>query len=152
MKDQEIIDNAPEGATHIEDNSNLYIKVLPRVTSTIFNDWFIFEIDQWIIIDTYNVLLMRSLADIKRILELENEKLTLCKSELETYALVMANARRLIKANVRTSNGRLFSEIFGTGFGTGRDSARSLGLNPDCNKTDYNQMRRHIDLEELKEH
>ena len=71
MNNQEIIDNAPEGATHIEDNSNLYIKVLPRVTSTIFNDWFIFEIDQWIIIDTYNVLLMRSLADIKRIVELE---------------------------------------------------------------------------------
>jgi hypothetical protein len=73
MNNQEIIDNAPEGATHIEDNSNLYIKVLPRVTSTIFNDWFIFEIDQWIIIDTYNVLLMRSLADIKRIVELEKE-------------------------------------------------------------------------------
>jgi hypothetical protein len=72
MNNQEIIDNAPEGATHIEDNSNLYIKVLPRVTSTIFNDWFIFEIDQWIIIDTYNVLLMRSLADIKRIVELED--------------------------------------------------------------------------------
>ena len=73
MNNQEIINNAPEGATHIEDNSNLYIKVLPRVTSTIFNDWFIFEIDQWIIIDTYNVLLMRSLADIKRITDLEGE-------------------------------------------------------------------------------
>jgi hypothetical protein len=70
MDDQKILDNAPEGATHIEDNSNLYIKVLPRVTSTIFNDWFIFEIDQWIIIDTYNVLLMRSLADIKKLVEL----------------------------------------------------------------------------------
>ena len=73
MNNQEILNNAPEGATHIEDNSNLYIKVLPRVTSTIFNDWFIFEIDQWIIIDTYNVLLMRSLADIKRITDLEGE-------------------------------------------------------------------------------
>jgi hypothetical protein len=70
MDDQKILDNAPEGATHIENNSNLYIKVLPRVTSTIFNDWFIFEIDQWIIIDTYNVLLMRSLADIKELVEL----------------------------------------------------------------------------------
>jgi hypothetical protein len=70
MDDQKILDNAPEGATHIEDNSNLYIKVLPRVTSTIFNDWFIFEIDQWIIIDTYNVLLMRSLADIRELVEL----------------------------------------------------------------------------------
>jgi hypothetical protein len=77
MDDQKIIDNAPEGATHIEDNSNLYIKVLPRVTSTIFNDWFIFEIDQWIIIDTYNVLLMRSLADIRELVELRkaNEEL-----------------------------------------------------------------------------
>jgi hypothetical protein len=70
MNDQKILDNAPEGATHIENNSNLYIKVLPRVSSTIFNDWFIFEIDQWIIIDTYNVLLMRSLADIKELVEL----------------------------------------------------------------------------------
>jgi hypothetical protein len=94
---------------------------------------------------------LRSLADIKRIIELEKDKIKLRKSVLENYALVMANARRLIKANVRTSNGRLFSELFGTGFGTGRDSARSLGLNPDCNKTDYNQMRRHIDLEALKE-
>ena len=72
MNERENLNNAPEGETHIEDNSNLYIKVLPRVTSTIFNDWFIFEIDQWIIIDTYNVLLMRSLSDIKRIVELED--------------------------------------------------------------------------------
>jgi hypothetical protein len=81
MNDQEIIDNAPEGATHIENNSNLYIKVLPRVNSTIFNDWFIFEIDQWIIIDTYNVLLMRSLADIKRIVELEKDNSKLEKEK-----------------------------------------------------------------------
>jgi hypothetical protein len=89
-------------------------------------------------------------ANIK-IAELEKVILGLRKSELESDALVMANARRLIKAKVRTSNGRLFSELFGTGCGMGRDSARKLGLDPDCNKTDYNQMRRHIDLEALKE-
>jgi hypothetical protein len=72
------------------------------------------------------------------------------KSELENDALVMANARRLIKANVRTSNGRLFSELFGTGCGTGRDLARKLGLDPDCNKTDYNKMRSYIDSQALK--
>jgi hypothetical protein len=133
MNNQDIIDNASKGATVVFNKNAITACGVPAVTELLI------------------VLKPRSLADIKRIVELENEKLTLCKSELETYALVMANARRLIKANVRTSNGRLFSELFGTGFGTGRDSARSLGLNPDCNKTDYNQMRRHIDLEALKE-
>jgi hypothetical protein len=142
MNNQEIIDNAPKNATNIDTDSIYWlISSKDKPQAYLYGIWTYCE----------PRAKLRSLADIKRIVELENEKLTLCKSELETYALVMANARRLIKANVRTSNGRLFSEIFGTGFGTGRDSARSLGLNPDCNKTDYNQMRRHIDLEALKE-
>ena len=148
MNNQEIIDNAPEGTTHTETLASTRIYYLKKDTNGM--GYSVYLTNEWRTSMAVSGFI-RSLADIKRIVELENEKLTLCKSELETYALVMANARRLIKANVRTSNGRLFSEIFGTGFGTGRDSARSLGLNPDCNKTDYNQMRRHIDLEALKE-
>jgi hypothetical protein len=142
MNNQEIIDNAPK-------REDFYFV---DITGEYFDEFgnHLNSKGLWSDSDTSPVS-PRSLADIKRITDLEKDKIELRKSELETYALVMANARRLIKANVRTSNGRLFSELFGTGFGTGRDSARSLGLNPDCNKTDYNQMRRHIDLEALKE-
>ena len=59
-------------------------------------------------------------------------------------ALVLANARRLIKAHKSTSNGRLCSELFGLGMGTGRQMARSLGLDPDSNETSYNAMCEHI--------
>jgi hypothetical protein len=60
--------------------------------------------------------------------------------ELKTQALVMANARRLIKAKSITSNGRLYSELFGTGCQTGRDRCRKIGLDPDDNKSCYNDM------------
>ena len=81
----------------------------------------------------------------ERIAELEKERNELVIERLKEDALVMANARRLIKANVRTSNGRLYSEIFGTGCGSGRDGCRNLGLDPDDNKTRYNIMRSYID-------
>lgn len=55
-------------------------------------------------------------------------------------ALIMANARRLIKAKKITSNGRLYSELFGTGNGTARLRCRELGLNPDSNATSYSMM------------
>jgi hypothetical protein len=64
-------------------------------------------------------------------------------------ALVMANARRLIKANKITSNGRLYSELFGTGMGTGQDRCRELGLDPDSNKTSYNEMIEHLKSKSL---
>ena len=75
----------------------------------------------------------------------ELEKLIGEKESLKRDALVMANARRLIKANKRTSNGRLYMEIFGTGCGTGRAGARLLGLDPDSNETSYNDMCDHIE-------
>lgn len=59
---------------------------------------------------------------------------------LKENALVMANARRLIKRNKSTSNGRLFSELFGTGQGTARNWCRKLGLDPDSNVTNYDEM------------
>jgi len=63
---------------------------------------------------------------------------------LERDALVMANARRLIKAKKITSNGRLYSELFGTGHGTARDRCRKLGIDPDLNLTSYNTMMNYI--------
>ena len=89
---------------------------------------------------------------IDRIAELEKERDEKVIERLKEDALVMANARRLIKANVRTSNGRLYSEIFGTGCGSGRQASRNLGLDPDGNKTRYSTMRSYIDkaLKETK--
>ena len=76
--------------------------------------------------------------------EAEGERDKLAASNLKEDAIVMANARRLIKAKAITSNGRLYSELFGTGSGSGRDACRELGLNPDDNKTSYNDMCKHI--------
>jgi hypothetical protein len=86
-----------------------------------------------------------------KIAELEKATSYLVAVDLKGDAIVMANARRLIKANVRTSNGRLYSELFGTGCGSGRSACRELGLNPDCNKTSYEEMCNHINLKSPKE-
>lgn len=56
------------------------------------------------------------------------------------HALVLTNARRLIKAHKSTSNGRLCSEIFGMGCGSGRQYCRELGLDPDSNETNFTVM------------
>ena len=66
--------------------------------------------------------------------------------QLKRDALVMANARRLIKAKRITSNGRLYMELFGTGLGTARDRCRELGLDPDGHATNYNSMIEHLDF------
>lgn len=63
---------------------------------------------------------------------------------LERDALIMANARNLIKAHKRTSNQRLYMELFGTGFGTARSRSRRLGCDPESNVTNYNEMMKHI--------
>lgn len=61
-------------------------------------------------------------------------------------ARVMANARRLIKASKTTSNGRLYSELFGTGHGTAMMICiNNLGLDPDSNETCFNKMIEHIE-------
>mgnify|MGYP000721480071 CR=1 FL=1 len=87
----------------------------------------------------------------KRIAELEKSTAYLVAVDLKRDAIVMANARRLIKSNARTSNGRLYSELFGCGCGSGRIACRELGLNPDCNKTSYQEMCNHINFKSLKE-
>jgi len=75
MDNQQILDEAPEGATHIEEATIRYIKVEEAKIGCGFEDWFIFDFDEgdWVLDDSYNVLLMRSLDDIKRIAELEKE-------------------------------------------------------------------------------
>jgi hypothetical protein len=85
------------------------------------------------------------------IAELEKAMAYLVAVDLKRDAIVMANARRLIKSNARTSNGRLYSELFGCGCGSGRIACRELGLSPDCNKTSYQEMCNHINLKLPKE-
>lgn len=59
------------------------------------------------------------------------------KEELNNDRLVMANARRLIKAHKRTSNARLCMELFGTGFTSATRYCLDMGFNPDSNETKY---------------
>lgn len=66
------------------------------------------------------------------------------KDNLFRDALIMANTRGRIKAHKSTSNGRMYSDLFGTGCGTGRSGARELGLDPDGNETDYSDMMEFI--------
>ena len=68
------------------------------------------------------------------------------RKDRELQAIVMANARKLIKANVRTSNGRLASDLFGMGAGSGRERCRELGLDPDSNVTNYTAMMNRIEV------
>jgi len=63
---------------------------------------------------------------------------------LERDALILANARRLIKAHKRTSNQALYMELFGTGFGTAGHRCRKLGCDPSSNESDYSGMIEHI--------
>tara|TARA_Y100000310_G_C20693205_1_gene823751 strand:- start:1757 stop:2071 length:315 start_codon:yes stop_codon:yes gene_type:complete len=57
------------------------------------------------------------------------------KEEVNNDILVMANARRLIKAHKRTSNARLCMELFGTGFTSATRYCREMGFDPDSNET-----------------
>jgi len=68
---------------------------------------------------------------------------------IKTTAIVMANARSIIKAKKITSNGRLYMQLFGTGLGTARQYCRDLGLDPDSNVTCYNTMMDHIAKQEV---
>ena len=64
---------------------------------------------------------------------------------LERDALVMANARRLIKRKKATSNARLYMELFGAGQTAARVlCANTLGIDPDSNQTYFNEMMKHI--------
>jgi hypothetical protein len=73
MNDQDILGNAPKGATHVQEDTSIYIKVVEGTNGFLFKDWFIFEAGEWVEDSSNNILLMRSLADIQRIAELEKE-------------------------------------------------------------------------------
>jgi hypothetical protein len=60
--------------------------------------------------------------------------------ELKEKALIMANARRLIKRKKAMLNAQLYSELFGCGSGTARMFCRNVGIDPDGNKTSFNAM------------
>lgn len=79
----------------------------------------------------------RELSSLRTIIALHDEN-------LKETALVMANARRIIKAKVRTSNARLFCELFGSGFGTATQWCLRLGLNPSGNETNYTEIMSHL--------
>ncbi len=89
-------------------------------------------------IKEYRAEIARLKAELTRLLAVE-------AAAKERDAIVMANARRLIKAKNLTSNGRLYMELFGTGFGTARSRCvKDLGINPESNKTSYDEMMNHI--------
>ena len=77
MNNQDILDNAPEGATHVDFEGD-YFKVetvyqYEDESDCGYEDMFRFNyLGDWIV-DRDNLRLTRSLADIKRIAELEKE-------------------------------------------------------------------------------
>jgi hypothetical protein len=139
MNEQEIIDNAPDLIyTHYSESQSIYI-------SRNFDGSYKFKTsgktESWI---GNKLGLTRSIADVKHILELEKNAKNLAIKELKKTALIMANARRLIKAKAITSNDRLYYELFGTGFQSARSACKQLGLDPSSNKTNYNEMCKYI--------
>ena len=148
MTDQEILDNAPEGATIYSDFDESYIKWLKPLTGIYanpndkygflvwnekFGDWNHIAFPR-----IQTLISARSLSDIRKIAEFEKEQIL-------SDCLVMANARALIKAKAITSNGRLYMQLFGTGLASAYAACRELGLEPEDNKTSYNAMREHLD-------
>lgn len=99
---------------NMEDNSYLYDHQTPHELMSVLNE-----------------TPPQSLEAVKREWQVETKT---------NHALVLVNARRLIKAHKSTSNGRLCSEIFGMGCGTGRQYCRELGLDPDSNETNFTVM------------
>lgn len=63
---------------------------------------------------------------------------------LEDSALIMCNARKIIKAKAKTSNAGLYMQLFGTGHGTAIRKCKELGLDPDSNKTCYTEIMNHL--------
>jgi hypothetical protein len=68
VSNQEILDNAPDGATHVDSESDYY-KINENVTEVMLNSL-------WFSAEDALILPIRSLADIKRIAELEKDLFT----------------------------------------------------------------------------
>lgn len=138
---KEIINNSPDGATHVSKNG-VYYDISKNQNLGCLVWWCRGE--EWI--ETSIDHLTRSLSDIKTMVTQYETIEKLKRDELEIDLRVMINARKLIKAHKRTSNGRLCSELWGLGSGSGREYCRKLNLDPGSNETPY-----HTELKELTE-
>lgn len=78
MNDKEILANAPEGATHYSNESECYYRTINNHWNEVSEKYSI-----WIKSPDFSI---RSLADIQRIVELEEEIKRLQASELEQQA------------------------------------------------------------------
>lgn len=130
---KQIVADAPKDATHYHAGFEKYYRFSqcePTAEMYLQGQW-----EQYPMYPS-----IQSLADIKTSIAQAEEMAELEKSILKENALVMANARRLIKAKSITSNAKLFMELFGTGFGTATRLVKILGLDPSGNKTSYTEM------------
>ena len=90
MDDQKILDNAPEGATHyvLENGTSFHFKIDDKDASIYTDEWDCYTNHKDVIPDLVG---LRSLADIKELVELRNEKAELvsriAKAEL-AFAIV----------------------------------------------------------------
>ena len=66
------------------------------------------------------------------------------KANAERDALIMANAREMIRLKARSTNAHMYSNLFGTGFGTARRRCIELGYDPSSNETKYSVAMEYI--------
>lgn len=64
--------------------------------------------------------------------------------DLERDALILANARKLIKRSKSMTNAELMNRLFGMGHIRVTEHCFSLGLHPDSSETNYSQMLANI--------
>ena len=137
---KEILEQAPEGATHYHVIMRIYYKfeqAMGMADAYLCGKWEDYPLYPSI----------SALSDLQTIVDQHEtiERLKARVADLESQEMLndlkaLSNARRLIKANKRTSNGRLVMELFGTGMGTARDYARKLNLDPDSNETPFDAL------------
>jgi hypothetical protein len=60
--------------------------------------------------------------------------------DLERDALILANARKIIKRSKSMTNAELMNWLFGYGHVRATDHCFALGLHPESNKTSYREM------------
>jgi len=63
---------------------------------------------------------------------------------LRRDALIMANARQIIKAPKSTLNWVLAMRLFGLGSTSGTILCEKLGIDPESSETNFSEMMRHL--------
>ena len=66
-------------------------------------------------------------------------------AKLKRDALIIANARQIIRAPKSTLNWILAMRLFGLGSTSGTILCEDLGLDPDGFETEYSEMIKHIE-------